>query len=391
MTSLQEAEWGDARRAAATLADRLPVERVAVADLDGRVLAADVSALCDLPSFDTSAMDGWAVCGTGPWRVAGDALAGGPRPAALEPGTCARIATGAVVPEGTSAVLRWEDARVEEGIVHGDASPGRDIRPRGEECRVGDLVAPAGTRATPALVGFCAATGHDAIDVVRRPRVHVLLLGDELQSAGIPQDGRVRDSLGPQLPGWLRRAGAELAHAEQVGDRVDDVVAALSRAVAAADLVLTTGGTAAGPRDHVHAAIAALDGRLVVDRVRVKPGHPMLLAGLLSPDGRRVPLVGLPGNPHSAIVGLMTLAMPVIDAQLGRRPSAPVLLPAGEELRSPQGHTRLVAGVVRDGRFELSPYGGSAMLRGLARSRGFAVVPEGTTPAGDLVEWLRLP
>lgn len=389
--TLQEADWEQARSAARSLPSRLPVESVAVADLDGRVLADDVRALCDLPSFDTSAMDGWAVCGPGPWRVVGNALAGAPLPTRLGPGTCARIATGAVVPEATSAVLRWEDAHVQADVVDGDVEPGRDIRPRGEECRVGDLVAVAGTEATPALVGFCAATGHDDVPVVRRPRVHVLLLGDELQSAGVPRDGRVRDSLGPQLPGWLRRAGAEVVAAERVGDRVDDVVAALARASAGADLVVTTGGTAAGPRDHVHAAIDSPGGRLVVDRVRVKPGHPMLLADLRAPDGRGVPLVGLPGNPHSAIVGLMTLALPVIDTQLGRRGVAPVRIPTAEELRAPQGHTRLVAGVVRDGRFELSPYGGSAMLRGLARSRGFAVVPEGVTPAGAAVEWLRLP
>ena len=391
MTHLQEADWFDARRVAAGLAARLESEDVAVADLDGRVLAADLAARCDLPSFDTSAMDGWAVSGPGPWIVVGDALAGGPLPAVLEPGTCVRIATGAVVPGGATAVLRWEDGHAHDGRVSGEVVVGRDIRPRGEECRTGDVVAERGTEATPALVGFCAATGHDTVQVVRRPRVRLLLLGDELQASGIPQDGRVRDSLGPQLPGWLRRAGAEVVAGDHVGDRVDDVVAALRAAVAGADLVVTTGGTAAGPRDHVHAAIEAIGGRLVVDRVRVKPGHPMLLAILPGPDGYAVPLVGLPGNPHSAVVGLMTLALPVIDAQLGRRPGEATLLPAADELRAPQGHTRLIAGVVRDGRFELSPYGGSAMLRGLARSRGFAVVPQGATPPGGLVEWLRLP
>ena len=391
MIELQEADWPAARSAAAGLGTRLATEVVPVADVDGRVIAEDLMARCDLPSFDTSAMDGWAINGPGPWRVVGDALAGGPLPAVLEPGTCVRIATGAVVPDGATAVLRWEEADARDGVVSGAVVAGRDIRPRGEECRVGDVVAERGTEATPALVGFCAATGHDEVPVVRRPRVRLLLLGDELQVSGIPQDGRVRDSLGPQLPGWLRRSGAEVVASDQVGDRVDDVVAALRTAVTDADLVITTGGTAAGPRDHVHSAIAAVGGRLVVDRVRVKPGHPMLLASLPAPDGRSVPLVGLPGNPHSAIVGLLTLALPVMDAQLGRRRAEATRLPAAEELRAPEGHTRLVAGVVRDGRFELSPYGGSAMLRGLARSRGFAVVPEGVTPAGGLVEWLRLP
>lgn len=393
MTALHEADWHAARAAAGSLCERLGTEQVGVADLDGRVIAQELRALCDLPSHDTSAMDGWAVSGAGPWRVVGDALAGGPLAGALTPGTCVRIATGAVVPPGATAIVRWEDAQADAdaGTVTGPTTPGRDIRPRGEECRVGDRVAEEGIEATPALVGFCAATGHDVVPVTRRPRVGLILLGDELQSSGLPQDGRIRDALGPQLPGLLRRSGAVVEASRQVGDHRQDVVAALGAARDTCDLVISTGGTAAGPRDHLHGAIEDLGGRLVVDCVRVKPGHPMLLAHLPAADGRWVPLVGLPGNPHSAVAGFMTLALPVIDALLGRGHPEPTFLPAAEELRSPTGHTRLVAGVVRDGQFVLSPYGGSAMLRGLARSRGFAVVREGITPPGGAVEWLRLP
>lgn len=390
MSTLREAPWSSARAAAHLIAIRVDSERVGVSEVDGRVLAGDCHALCQLPSFDSSAMDGWAVCGVGPWQIVGDVTAGHPIDHGLTPGTCVRIATGGVVPEGATAVLRWEDAQVTDDVVVGESIVGADIRPAGEECEVGDPIATAGTWVTPALAGFLAATGHDAVEVIRRPRVALLLLGDELLTKGVPAQGRVRDSLGPQLPGWISRAGAEVVSARQVADDPESIHRALSEAVTSADLVITTGGTADGPRDHVKGAVEALGGRLVVDRVAVRPGHPMLLASLPGTGQRPVPLVGLPGNPHSAVVGFVTLAVPVIDAMLGRSPASLASVRAGDELRAPMGHTRLIAGNVVDGVFQLSPYGGSAMLRGLAQSSGFAVVTS-RVAAGGSVEWLPLP
>jgi len=390
VTALREADWSSARETARGVAERLPADTVPVEDLDGRVLAHDCVALCQLPSFDSSAMDGWALAGSGPWNVVGDVAAGHPWSEQLAPGTAVRIATGGVVPDGATSVLRWEAAHLVDGIVHGSTEHGADIRPAGEECQVGDLIASAGTQVGPALAGFLAATGHDAVSVIRRPRVALILLGDELLTSGVPQSGRVRDSLGPQLPGWISRAGGEVVSHRQVPDDLESVHQALFQAATEADLVITTGGTADGPRDHVHGAIDSLGGSLVIDRVAVRPGHPMLLATLGS-RGRSVPLVGLPGNPHSAVVGFVTLAVPVVDALLGRTPAPRQTIHAQVELRAPEGHTRLIAGNVADGAFVLSPFGGSAMLRGLARSSGFAVVPEGATAANSPIEWLPLP
>lgn len=389
MTTLREAPWASARAAAHLLSTRLDAQDVSVHHLDGRVLARDCHARCPLPSFDSSAMDGWAVAGEGPWRIVGDVTAGHPLMGEVRPGSCVRIATGGVVPFGATSVIRWEDATVVEGEVHGATQQGADIRPAGEECRVGDLVAPAATLIGPALAGFLAATGHDSVAVVRRPRVALVLLGDELLTEGVPEGGRVRDSLGPQLPGWITRAGGEVVSARQVADDPASIREALGQARAEANLVITTGGTADGPRDHVKEAVATLDGHLVVDRVAVRPGHPMLLAALPA-SPRPVPLVGLPGNPHSAVVGFVTLALPVMEAMLGRGLPPLSLARAGEELRSPAGHTRLIAGNVVDGVFMLSPYGGSAMLRGLAQSSGFAVVSERVADGAE-VSWLPLP
>lgn len=386
----QEADWLRARECARELASPLSSELVPVAELDRRVLAVDCYAQCNLPGFATSAMDGWAVCGPGPWQVTGDVPAGEPLPRAIMPGEAVRIATGAVVPVGADAILRWEDATRTASLLSGAVEPGRDIRSAGEECSRGDLIASTGTLISPALCGLLAATGHDLIPVRRRPRVGVLLLGDELLTSGIPIDGRVRDSLGPQIPGWVARAGGIVTCQEHVADSLSMTAAAIARHAASCDLVITTGGTAAGPRDHLHAALMAIGANIQVDRVRVKPGHPMLLADLPLADQRSVPIVGLPGNPHSAVVGLVTLVIPLLDGLLGRPEGELVRVQTDAELRTHSGQTRLIAGRIVDGAFHLSDYAGSAMLRGLAHSDGFAVVRE-SIEAGMEVPWLPLP
>lgn len=385
-----EADWVQARTIARALGRPGAIEHVPIGELDHRVLAEDCHAQCDLPGFATSAMDGWAVCGPGPWRISGDVPAGQPLGRSLVPGEAVRIATGAVVPSHADAILRWEHASRSGETLDGAPIPGRDIRQAGEECRRGEVIATAGTTVTPALAGLLAATGHDRVAVHRRPRVAVLLLGDELLTSGVPTDGRVRDSLGPQIPGWIARAGGRVDVTEHIPDTLAATGAALARHVAECDLLITTGGTAAGPRDHLHAALAEIFGTIHVDRVRVKPGHPMLLAEIPAGADRTVPLVGLPGNPHSAVVGLVTLVVPLIDGMLGRPVTALPRVPTREELRDAADHTRLVAGRLVDGAFTMAGYPGSAMLRGLAQSDGFAVVRELIEP-GMAVDWLALP
>ena len=384
--TLVEADWHEARDAARALATPRATERVGLREAVGRTLAEDMHARCSLPPFDTSAMDGWAVAGPSPWRIVGDALAGAPYRATIEPGTCVRIATGAVVPEGTDAVVRSERALVTPGTVAGDSviDPGTDIRRAGEESAAGELLAMRGMVLTPAHIGLLAAAGHDDAEVAVRPRVVILTLGDELLDHGVPEDGRIRDALGPQLPAWLEAMGAQVTDVHRVDDDPGATRDVLRTSTAANDLVVTTGGTARGPRDGMRAALTGL-GELVVDGVRVRPGHPMLLGHL---EG--VPIVGLPGNPHSALVALMTLAAPIIAAMLGRSdPEARV--PAGDDLHGTENGTRLIAGTLVDGAFTGAPFTGSAMLRGLATSTGFALVPPHGAAAGELVMWLPLP
>ncbi|MET9771701.1 molybdopterin molybdotransferase MoeA [Streptomyces sp. NPDC006415] len=384
---------------------RLPLDRAL-----GHVLAEALGALTDLPSFDTSAMDGWAVAGPGPWAFETGAglLAGRGPAAALPDGTAVRIATGARVPPDTTAVIRSEHAHADEdkGMLHvrRPVVTGQDIRPRGQECRSGEQLVPAGTIVTPAVLGLAAAAGYDALPVVPRPRVDILVLGDELLAAGLPHDGLIRDALGPMLGPWLRALGAEVSGPRRLGDDAGALQDALT--ASDADLIVTTGGTAAGPVDHVHPVLDALGAELLVDGVAVRPGHPMLLARLRAsgqaegqaggpPEGPY--LVGLPGNPLAAVSGLLTLAEPLLAGIAGRPAQDPYRALVHADVPGHPHDTRLVPVVHRAGRAggrdHVAPlrYNGPAMLRGIAAADGLAVVEPGGVRSGTEVEILDLP
>ncbi|MFD9288282.1 molybdopterin-binding protein [Streptomyces sp. NPDC060030] len=374
-------------RATPPTAHRLPLDRAL-----GHVLAEAVVALTDLPSFDTSAMDGWAVAGPGPWAVReGEGLlAGRGSTEPLPDGQALRIATGARLPADATAVIRTEHAHFDEakGLLHADREvvPGQDIRPRGQECRSGDELLPVGTVVTPPVLGLAAAAGYDALVAVPRPRVDVFVLGDELLTAGLPHDGLIRDALGPMLVPWLRALGAEVAEPRRLGDDAEGLRQALISSDA--DLILTTGGTAAGPVDHVHPVLAEIGADLLVDGVAVRPGHPMLLARLT--EGGPC-LVGLPGNPLAAVSGLLTLAEPLLRGIACRTAQDPYRAPVHDEVQGHPHDTRLIPVVHRDDSVVPLHYNGPAMLRGIAAADGLAVVPPGGVRSGTEVEILDLP
>jgi molybdopterin molybdotransferase len=372
--------WPDARERAATAATAVAARGLPLELAAGAVLAADVVARTDLPPADVSAMDGWAVAGPGPWRVRGEVLAGAVPPP-LAQGEAVAIATGAWLPTGADGVLRAEHGKLAGGdLVSTDPwDPARDVRRAGRECRAGDVVLAAGSRLTPPAVGLLAAAGADVVSV-RRATVDVLVLGDELLTAGPARDGRIRDALGPMLSAWLPALGLSVVTRRHLPDSLP----ALTSAVAAstADLTVTTGSTARGPVDHLHRALTSLGAELVVDGVAVRPGHPQLLA--VRPDGR--PIVGLPGNPLAAATALLTLVVPLVGALHGAVPPPRRTVTLREDVPAGEEATRLVP--VRDGRPVL--FAGPAMLRGLAIADGVAVVPPGGAPAGTEIELLVL-
>ncbi|WP_285760600.1 molybdopterin molybdotransferase MoeA [Nocardiopsis ansamitocini] len=384
--------WAAARRAARELGARsgpVPAVREPLAAALDAALADDLIARIPLPPFDASAMDGYAVCGPGPWALRGQILAGRPSDIDLRPGEAAEIATGARVPTGTTAVLPYERSEVRDASLHGAIESGRHVRWRGEELAEGSVVLPAGQTVTPAVLGLAASLAHDDL-AVRRPRVAAFVSGDELVDDGVPAVGAVRDAIGPMLEGLVRWGGGTLASRERIGDGFAAMVSALGGA-AGASVVVVCGASSAGPADHLRGALAELGASVVVDGVRCRPGHPQLLGHLGPPSAPGTLVVGLPGNPNAALVAALTLLVPLLRALAGRPPADPGLA-AGclveGDVRPHERDTRLVAVRVEQGRARPVGHDGPAVLRGAALADAFAVIPPDWRGPDARLMWL---
>ncbi|MFI9291823.1 hypothetical protein [Streptomyces gardneri] len=212
--------WAEARMLAYGSARPIGSRSVPFDDAAGLTLAEDLRTLRPVPAFDTAAMDGFAVSGPGPWRIRGIARAGTAWRGMLASGDGVEISTGALVPAGAVAVLPKELASFADGRLLGPEQPqGRHIRRMGEDAAAGDRLAPAGTRIGPALIGLAAACGHDTLPVRPRPRVGLLVSGDELDLSGVPGAGRVRDALGPLIPALVAELGGETVSSRHVPDQ----------------------------------------------------------------------------------------------------------------------------------------------------------------------------
>ncbi|HEX6754683.1 MAG TPA: molybdopterin-binding protein [Mycobacteriales bacterium] len=371
--------WAQARAAAHAAADPLPAAEVPLADAAGATLARPLRAATPVPGFACSAMDGYAVgSAAGPWRLVGTRLAGDRAGDPLRPGEAVRIATGAATPPGTYAVLPDEDATGTGGAVAagGPLRAGRHLRGAGEDVPLGVDLLPAGTAVTATVLGLAAEVGLDALAVRPRPAVAGLLTGAELVRTGGSGDGRVRDGIGPALPGWVRDLGGDPLPVRYVPeDTPADLVEAVAKC--AADVVVTSGGAGDGPADQVVPALRELGATLVVDRVGCRPGRPMRLAAL--PDGRW--WVVLPGSPYAGVVALLTLLDPLLAGLTGRPlaalPTAVLDVPAAGPV------TRIVP--VREvGRGAVAAVGPDrpGQLWGPALAHAYAVVPPDHLPGG---------
>lgn len=346
------------------------------------VLGVDVRAAGAVPVTDVSAMDGWAVAGPGPWRL----LDGGVVDR-LRAGEAAAVSTGAPLPRGATAVVRTERGRLDaDRLYAADPAAGADLRRRGEELTAGDVVLRRGQVLTPLRLGLAAAAGADAVHVVVAPRTVLLVTGDELTDSGADRPGRTRDSLSHLLPPLLHRLGADVQRTARAGDDpavLRDVFAGPYRGTV--DLVVTTGGTAHGPADHVRRVLGEVRARTVVGGAAVRPGAPGVLATV--PDGPVV--AALPGNPLAAVAALLVLVSPWLDGWLGRpADELPRVELTGHRPAPHPTSTRLVPARLRPGRAGAVPTGhdGPGMLRGLAEADGFvALAPDGLT------RWLPLP
>lgn len=364
--------WADARSIAIGSMRPPAARELPLSQAYGCRLAAPLRALVAVPSVDVAAMDGYAVCGSPPWRVVGRVLAGGAVHGGIAQGEAVEIATGAPVPPGASAVLPYESACAEGGMVTGVVEEGRHVRRRGEDVAEGVVVLDAGVSVTPMVQGLAAALGHDTLPVHPRPSVTVLVTGDEVVHVGVPPAGRVRDAIGPFLPGLVGWAGGRVERTVRLPDGARPLLHAL---VCDADVVVVCGASSKGPADHLRAVLDKLGAEVLIDGVAVRPGHPQLLARL--PEGPLV--VGLPGNPFAALGAAMTLLVPM----LGRRETATG--PLKGRVTSHPRDTRLVP--VRNG----VPVGHDrpGSLWGAALADALAVVPPGWR--GGPVELIELP
>ncbi|GAA3532031.1 molybdopterin-binding protein [Nonomuraea rosea] len=372
----------------------------------GSRLAAPLRALVAVPGVDVSAMDGYAVTGEGPWRMVGRVLAGGSLyEAELRPGEAVEIATGAPVPAGTEAVLPWERVTVaphsrgdavprmqaatpawgEDVWIEGVAEAGRHIRRRGEDIAEGAVVLGAGAAVTPVLLGLAAGLGHDELLVRPKPRVAVLVTGDEVVQEGLPAPGRVRDAIGPFLPGLVEWAGGQVTSTLRLPDGPLPLHDALApSAPAPSDVLVVCGASSKGPADHLRKVLGDLGADVLVDGVAVRPGHPQLLARL--PAGRL--LVGLPGNPFAALAAALTLLAPMLR-ELAGTPARHETSALAGPVRAHPRDTRLVP--VRRSSRGAVPVGHDrpGSLWGAALADALAVVPPGWS--GDQVELIELP
>ena len=301
-------------------------ERVLLADADGRVLVRSVAAPINLPVFDNSAVDGYAVAhadlnsdAATRLPVVGRVAAGQTAECHGARGTAVRIFTGAPMPAGTDTVFMQEDARpLEDGRVElpPGLSRGANCRPKGEDIARGDEALAAGRRLEPRDIALLAALGLSHLDVRRRPRVAVFSTGDEIREPGTPlAPATLYDSNRYALTALLRRCGCEVTDLGILRDDRDTMQASLSAAAQAHDLVVTSGGVSAGDEDHVRAAIAGR-GSIVFWRLAIKPGRPVAM-GVMN----GTPLVGLPGNPVAVFVTFAYVVRPLIAAIAGAIPT----------------------------------------------------------------------
>ncbi len=337
----------EALRRALELAECSPQEFVALDDSLGRFLAADVHAPWDLPAYDNSAMDGYAIraadtlqaSGKSPTRleIVGRVLAGQEANVPVGPGQAVRIMTGAAMPAGADTVVRQEatiaaDTTVDIRIA---SERGNNVRLRGETLRQNDLILRRGTRISSHELGVLAAFGLDPVPVSRRPAVHVITCGDELHPVSEAADGLTVDSNGPMIAGMARETGARASRSGPLHDDAEPLRKHLTRASQSADLLITIGGASVGERDLVVDSLLAEGATLIFHRVALKPGKPV---GLLLLQGR--PVFVLPGNPAACAMTFDRLVRPFLRTMLGTprdqllRPRLPAML-TGEVPKQP--------------------------------------------------------
>jgi molybdopterin molybdotransferase len=377
----------------------LDTETVALDEAAGRVLAADLVSPLDVPAFDRSAMDGFALLGaetTGAgdynplsFRLIGRSLPGAPCPEPVLPGTAVRIMTGAPLPAGADAVVPAEYAREIDGVVEVTqaVSPGKHVARTGEDIRSGTVALPAGQRLRPQDLGLIASLGLASLGVVRQPRVRLLVTGDELVVPGEAKGPyQIYDANSAIVRGLVARDGGMLESHRRLADNPDLIRAALTDP--GADVILVSGGSSVGTEDHAPALVAEL-GELPIHGVAMRPSSPAGMGRI----GRTLVFL-LPGNPVSCLCAYDFFAGRAIRRLGGRSADWPYARQSGRLVRkiaSAPGRVDYCRVRIDDGNVEPLALSGASILSSTTRANGFVVVPadsEGYAADADVTVYL---
>jgi len=384
----------------------LPAETVPLSAGHRRWLARDIVSALDLPPFDNSAMDGYAVCAAGlarassaqpvPLRCTGEVAAGGAPRQLVAPGECCRIFTGAPLPPGADAVVMQEDTRTDPAApatvwVHESVRPWENVRFRGEDMKVGTTVGHGGERLTFAKLAAIGAVGQGMVEVGRKPRIGLLATGNELAEPGTPlAAGQIYETNRVMVHALAGEAGCETMLYPVVRDSVTDTQSALTAAFAECDVVITSGGVSVGAHDHVKTAFERIGGKLDLWRISMRPGKPLAWGRL---DQQH--FFGLPGNPVSAAVTFLLVVRPaLIRLQGGTDVGLTRTRGTLAQAVSNPGARRHFVRVTVSPTGETSPVGtqGSHVLSGLRDAQGLLDVPPGADwETGRTVEILQFP
>ncbi len=374
----------------------LPAEEKHPLDALGQVLDEDITATFDIPPLDNTSMDGYAVRATDTasaseasprkLQVIGEVAAGYIYDGEVTDGTAVRIMTGAPIPRGADAVVPFEETDEETAHSHEsvrvfkEARPGANIRPAGQDVRTGDVVLRKGAVLRPQEIGVIASLGRDGVRVIRRPVVAVLSTGDELLDPGQPRDGaRIYDSNAYSVAALVRRFGGVPKLLGIARDTVEALTARIHEGMDA-DMLVTSAGVSKGDYDIVKDVLAR-EGEVAFWTVAMKPGKPLAF-GAFERDGRRIPHIGLPGNPVSSMVAFELFGRPAILKMMGKMDyRRPIVRAISEDRITSVGDPRvfLARCVVteRDGRYyaRLTGAQSSGILTSMVRANGLTIIP----------------